>query len=153
MLWSCLVLMLPGCRPPLGDDLPRPVGIGRTSEGQFRFVVPLCDGESVFSFEVEDHQSERPIWKVSQPIQDQERSGVIVLGDARGFAKQETPMQEPLPRNVSVVARLTNGLHVSSGFLLEEVPATLSSAGHVLNSSSQSVSEDEFRRQVESDYC
>lgn len=153
LVFSSCVLLVAACRTPLADDQPRPIGIGRTSDEQVRFIVPLCEGEEISSLGVEEHQTERPIWKVSQPLHPKERSGEITLGDARGFGKQEIPLQLPLPPNISVTVRLTDDLLIGSGFLLNEVPKSLSGTNRVLNANGREVSEEEFRMQIDDDYC
>lgn len=156
--WRWLILLsgvplLAACGIPLGDPYTRPVGIGRTPEGQFRFVVPLCGGESVSAFEVEGHQTERPVWKVSQPIRSEEQQGVIVLGEAGGFARQEVPLQLPLPANISVSVELSSRSAVGQGFLLNEVPEALARNDNVLGFDGEAVPEEEFRDRVSGEYC
>ncbi len=154
ILSACVLLTATSCRTPLGDDLPRPVGIGRANDGQFRFVVPLCAGESLSSFEIVDHQTERPVWKVSQPTRSKERNGVIVLGDASGFAKQGTSLKPPLPPVISVDAKVTSGdPPIGSGFSLDEISQDLAGTDKVLNMDQERVTEEEFKRQTSNKYC
>ncbi|WP_326824050.1 hypothetical protein [Streptosporangium sp. NBC_01756] len=153
LILSACMLLLSACRPPLADELPRPVGIGRTSGGEFRFVIPLCEGEAVSAFEIEGHQTGLPVWEVSQPTRTEEQNGEIVLGDARGFVKQEVPLKRPLPPTVSVSAWLAGDLLVGSGFLLEKVPQSLAGTDRVLKIGGEILTEEEFRRQVDNDYC
>jgi hypothetical protein len=148
-----VLLLLAACRVPFADPYPRPVGIGRTADGQFRFVVPLCDGETFSAFEVVDHQTERPVWSVSQPIQQETKRGIVVLGEAKGFAKQEVPLKLPLPSNISVSVRVSNGSPIGQGFLLDDVPEGVSGTGEVLNFDDKRVTEKEFQEQVTAEYC
>ncbi|WP_433440177.1 hypothetical protein [Nonomuraea sp. CA-141351] len=127
--------------------------MGRTDDGRFRFVVPLCDGETVSSIEVQEHQAGRLVWKASQPARPEERNGAIVFGDAGGFTNQETPPQEPLPSNISVSVELSNGISVGRGFLLNETPEQFAGSGQVRDFDGKMISDDEFRRQVTAEYC
>ncbi|WP_169980599.1 MULTISPECIES: hypothetical protein [unclassified Microbispora] len=148
-----LLLTVAACRPPLADDLPRPVGVGRTDDGRLRFVVPLCPGESLSSFLVQDQQSPRLLWKVSQPTGTEERAGVIVLGDARGFEKQDIPLQEPLPPILDVTARLTDDFPIANAFQLTDIPEDFAGTDQVLGLSGRKSSEEDFRSKTEDDYC
>ncbi|MFG2075098.1 hypothetical protein [Nonomuraea maritima] len=145
-------MLLTGCIPTLGDPLPRPVAMGRAADGRFRFVVPLCGGETVSAIEVVEHQTERLVWRASRPTRPEIRHGVIVVGDEDGFAEQETPLREPLPSNISVSVRLSSGIEVGRGFLLAEVPERFASSGEV-DHFGDAVTDDEFREQVTGEYC
>lgn len=65
--------------------MPRPVGVGRTAEGQIQIFVALCPGEQLASFEVADNATLRPVWKVSHPIGAMSRGGWVSLGESDGF--------------------------------------------------------------------
>ncbi|MFD8530739.1 hypothetical protein ACFV0L_25285 [Streptosporangium canum] len=100
-----------------------------------------------------DHQTERPVWKVSQPTRSEEQNGKIILGDVRGFAKQETPLNSPLPHMISVTVQVTNDSPIGSGFLLDNVSRDLAGTSRVLKMGEEVLTEEEFRRQVNADYC
>ncbi|MGI5288870.1 hypothetical protein ACQEVF_36735 [Nonomuraea polychroma] len=142
-----------GLRVPLADRAPRPVGIGRTADGRYRFVVPLRAGEPVSAFEVLEHQTRRPVWKVSQPTRPDTRQGTIVLGESGGFTQQAIPLELPLPSNIAVSADVPDAPAIGRGFLLDEVPEDLADTDQVIDFDGRRVSEEEFRQQVTGEYC
>ncbi|GII62116.1 hypothetical protein Skr01_22010 [Sphaerisporangium krabiense] len=151
-LLAC-ALLLTACMPPLGDRFPRPVGVGRSDDGQLRFVIPLCAGEAISSFAAADHRTEQPVWKVSRPTRP--NMNTIVLGNAQEFAEQETPLASPLPSNLNVSATLTSDLVVESAFTLDQIPEDLAGTAQVVNMIGKGTAEPEkeFLRQADADYC
>lgn len=149
-----VMFALSGCNlAPHGDSAPRPLAIGRTDDGRFRFVVPLCGGENVLSFEVQDHQTEQLVWQVSQPTRSAEREGSITLGDAQGFTTEESPLLSPLPANISVDVQVTSGAPIGQGFLFGAAPTEMSGTDLVAAPSGAKISEKEFRQQTIAEYC
>ncbi|WP_432931533.1 hypothetical protein ACQPZZ_11795 [Microbispora sp. CA-135349] len=153
MIVLSALLPIAACGVPLGDPQPRPVGIGRTADGQFRFVVPLCEGETVSAFEVKDRETWAPLWRVSQPTQPDERRGIVVLGRAQGFAEEEVRLTLPLPHNISVSAAVPDAPTIGRAFLLDEVPEGLAGTDQVIDLDGRRLSEEEFRQQVTGEYC
>jgi hypothetical protein len=141
------------CTPPLGDRLPRPVGVGRADDGRLRFVIPLCGGEAISSFAAVDHETGQPVWKVSRPTRPDMKK--IVLGNAQGFAEQEIPLVSPLPSNLDVSATLATGLVVGSAFTLDQVSEDLAGTSTVVNVIGKETPEpeEEFLRQTDAEYC
>ncbi|WP_433215142.1 hypothetical protein [Microtetraspora malaysiensis] len=150
---SICVIALTACVPTLGDPPVRPVGIGRSGDGQLRFVVALCPGEQLASFEVTDHSNEQLIWKVSQPIGAMRQGGEVVLGDSSGFATVVMKLSPSVPENIDATARLTDDFTFGSAFLRNEIPQDLAGTDYVLNRNKQKVGEQKFVRQVRNDYC
>ncbi|MET7336345.1 hypothetical protein [Nonomuraea sp. NPDC005650] len=148
-----LAVQIVACGVPLADRAPRPVGIGRTADGQYRFVVPLCAGESVSAFEVLEHQTRRPVWKVSHPARPDTKQGAIILGDKEGFSQQVIPLELPLPSNIAVSADVPDSPAIGRGFVLDEVPKDLAGTDQVIDFDGQRVSEEEFRQQSIGEYC
>ncbi|MEV5556475.1 hypothetical protein AB0L44_22715 [Nonomuraea wenchangensis] len=139
-----------GCMVPvLGDPMPRPVGLERTDGGHLKIVVPLCDGEVVSAVEVQEHQTWRLVWRASLPVRTAEQYGTIILGDASGFARQETPLREAVPPHVSVSVKLSSGSTAGRGFLVGEVVG----GGRVSDFDGEVLTEEEFRRRVTDEYC
>ncbi|MEO3810990.1 hypothetical protein ABGB17_18485 [Sphaerisporangium sp. B11E5] len=147
------MLLLVACTPPLGDRLPRPIGIGRADDGQLRFVIPLCTGEAISSFAAVDHETEQPVWKVSRPARPDMKK--IVLGNTQGFAEQEIPLASPLPSNLDVSATLASDLVVGSAFTLDQIPEDLAGTATVVNVIGKGTPEpeEEFLRQTGAEYC
>ncbi|MEU7915378.1 hypothetical protein [Microbispora bryophytorum] len=153
VLSSCALLLAACGRPPLADELPRPVAVGRTAEGKIRLVVPLCEGEAIKSVEVQNHRTARPIWRVSRPARSEEQQEVIVLGDAHGFTREDVPLRSPLPANMGVTVELADGPPLGSGFLLKDVPEDFARTDRVLTIDGEKVPEEEFRRNAAAEYC
>ncbi|MEU9891776.1 hypothetical protein [Sphaerisporangium sp. NPDC051011] len=118
-------------------------------------MVPLCDGETISSFEVADWETERLVWKVSEPNRPDEQKGMIVLGDARGFSKQENSLTSPVPPHLDVGVRLSSERPTGSAFLWDEVPENLADSTQVVNWIGKATpqSEESFRQEVDADYC
>ncbi|MFI7470024.1 hypothetical protein [Nonomuraea sp. NPDC049646] len=148
------VFLLSGCSlAPSGDSAPRPLAMGRTDDGRFRFVVPLCEGENVLSFEVQDHRTERLVWKASQPTRSAEREGSITLGDAQGFTTEESPLSSPLPPDISVDVQVTSDAPIGRGFLFGEAPKEMSGTDLVTAPSGARIPEKQFRQETIAEYC
>lgn len=150
---SICLLASTACVARFGDDLPRPVGIGRAADGSLRFVVTLCSGERLSSFSVADRRTLKPIWKVSKPTGAVEQGGEITVGDATGFKTLEIPLKSPIPPNVLATARLTDGFELQVSFLQDQVPRELAETSQVLDGMREKVSLEEFQRDVERRYC
>ncbi|MGW2143686.1 hypothetical protein ACWCOT_05205 [Nonomuraea bangladeshensis] len=139
-----------GCVVPvLGDPMPRPVGLERTDGGQLKIVVPLCDGEVVSAVKVQEHETWRLVWQASLPVRTAEQYGTIILGDASGFGRQETPLREAVPPHIGVSVKLSSGSPAGRGFLVSEVVG----GGRVSDWDGEALTEEEFRRRVTDEYC
>lgn len=118
------------------------------------FIIPLCDGESLSTFDVREHQTTRPVWKVSQPIQPETRRGTVVLGEAKGFANEQVALKLPIPSHLSVSADLSSGTYAGRGFLLSDAPKYSAGATtQVRNTEGELVSEHDFREQIVAEFC
>ncbi|KAB8188949.1 hypothetical protein FH608_041430 [Nonomuraea phyllanthi] len=69
----------------------------------------------------------------SLPIRPEEQQGVIVLGEAGGFARREVPLQLPLPSDIGVSVELSSRSAVGRGFLSNELPEALARDDSVLD--------------------
>lgn len=148
-----ITLTLAACVPVLGDPRPRPVGIGRASDGRLRFLLVLCSDERVASVEVANNVSFHPIWRVSQPKDELAQGGQVILGDSTGFSVVELPLTSPIPFNIDVTVGLESGRRFGSAFIPDEIPPGIAGTNSVVNAMEKVVSEDEFREDVEGEYC
>lgn len=144
---------LSACGPLPADNVPRPVAVGRSSDGTIRFVVPLCDGEEISSFIVSNNQTGETLWRVSEPVGNDERSGAILLGEGSGFKSQEVPLRKPLPDEIDVTAHFVSGPPVGSGILVKAIPEDLAGTDQVTSPTLGRGTEKEFLEETESDYC
>ncbi|MFC4586609.1 hypothetical protein [Sphaerisporangium corydalis] len=136
-----------------GDPMPRPVGIGRADDGRIRFIVALCAGERLSSFQVTDHQTEQLIWAVSRPVDAMGKGRQITLGDVRGFEALEVPLPPELPENIDATARLADGRSFGSAFVITEISPDLAGAQRVLGIERVEISENEFFEEIDDGFC
>lgn len=124
-----------------------------TADGWYRFVVPLCEGETFHAFDVVEQKTYRLRWRVLKPTRPETRQGSVVLGDAKGFAQQEQALESPLPSAVNLGADVLNGPAIGREIVLDDVPEDLAGTDKVIDLEGRRVSEKEFRKQVTGEYC
>ncbi|MGW7484301.1 hypothetical protein ACWGH8_37685 [Nonomuraea muscovyensis] len=138
---------------PLGDHSPRPIGIGRTEKGDLAFFIALCPGEKLSLLSVVDADTQRPVWKVSQAREAMRDGGLLVLGDAAGFAQVETGLALPLPSELAVSAQTDDGLWIESVLPLASIPMSMAGTGLVTDGENGAITRSDFREKIHSRYC